>query len=109
MCACFNLYVCQYLCVCVCACLWVCIVPTDNGSSPFLCTYLTLDPLQLVTTRNCSIKQGYLCTLCTVLKLTIFSSFLVVLTKIHNNFVYSLILTTNLFLQILDFLLTHQM
>ncbi|XP_046897808.1 polycystic kidney disease protein 1-like 2 isoform X2 [Hypomesus transpacificus] len=39
------------------------VVPTDNGSSPFLCTYLTLDPLQLVTTRNCSIKQGYLCTL----------------------------------------------
>nr|XP_046201047.1 polycystic kidney disease protein 1-like 2 [Oncorhynchus gorbuscha] len=36
---------------------------TENGSTPLLCTYVMMDPFQLVTSTNCSAWRGYLCTL----------------------------------------------
>lgn len=36
---------------------------TQSDSFPFLCTYMRLDPFELVTTTNCKDRRGYLCTL----------------------------------------------
>ncbi|KAJ7986028.1 hypothetical protein DPEC_G00346570 [Dallia pectoralis] len=36
---------------------------SDNGGSPMLCTYMMMDPFQLVTSTNCSAQRGNLCTL----------------------------------------------
>ncbi|KAG9267062.1 polycystic kidney disease protein 1-like 2 [Astyanax mexicanus] len=36
---------------------------SEEGSGPLLCTYLLLDPFQLVTTPYCDMTLGYLCTL----------------------------------------------
>ncbi|KAL7866550.1 hypothetical protein AOLI_G00143640 [Acnodon oligacanthus] len=35
----------------------------EDSASPLLCTYLVLEPFQLVTTPNCNLTFGYLCTL----------------------------------------------
>lgn len=37
--------------------------PVDKASpSPYECTFMTMDPFQLVTTPYCNMTLGYLCT-----------------------------------------------